>query len=221
MRPGCHVWSITLRPCAPAWPRARPPRRHQLRADCLAKAHALTACTHSRTLSDRGHARPSVLGHVTAAFAPACVAGEVVERNVAQARTLLEQAAGLGESSARALLDGMKMLDAPAGLSPKRATDREADAKAEVCEAFLSIPLSSSLSLSLPPSLSEREKCVALPEPHRPLMQCVFEFGEKLGRTAKRRHGKSKHKRGSERGKDKREQRQRERRQSTDLGSKR
>ena len=86
---------------------------------------------------------------------------------------------------------------------------------------FLSIPLSSSLSLSLPPSLSEREKCVALPEPHRPLMQCVFEFGEKLGRTAKRRHGKSKHKRGSERGKDKREQRQRERRQSTDLGRKR
>ncbi|MGB1599389.1 MAG: hypothetical protein ACPIOQ_41960 [Promethearchaeia archaeon] len=139
---------------------------------------------------------------------------------MAQARTLLEQAAGLGESSARALLDRMKMLDAPAGPSPQRATDREADAKAEVCEAF-SPSLCPRLSLSLAPSLSEREKCVALPEPHRPLMQCVFEFGQKLGRTAQRRHGKSKHKRGSERGKDKREQRQRERRQSTDLGRKR
>ena len=77
---------------------------------------------------------------------------------MAEARTLLEQAAGLGESTARALLAGMKIRDAPTGPSPKPANDR-GEAKAEVCEAFLLflfIPLSSSLALppSLPPSLS-------------------------------------------------------------------
>lgn len=84
-------------------------------------------------------------------LAPACVAGEFVERNVAQARTLLEQAASLGESCARALLAGMKIRDAPAGPSPKHAKDR-GEAKAEVCEAFSPSPCPR-LSLYLPPSL--------------------------------------------------------------------